>query len=541
MRKLVCCFLLFFSVATAYSQKAKVPKPPFKVTKAQMYEDYDQFLHIVETYCPQIEVRMKTGYDMMGVLRARREMIEKIRNYWEFIQFMDGSVERILDVHADRDEFYSQISNPRYSPGQSFYDSIGISSIDAGLKSYIMKNNSKHMDEKPLQSVAAHYFGGNYYMTAFYKFKNNRTHDSICFRNARIIAYDHKPIDTYVRGQLGVFRPHFFRYDLTQHKYYTHVLMLDFSKLLKVIDEDDVVYEFVPNDYPIQIQDFADERFRWNPWSAEENGNDKYYSMFIKREPYGVVYLAKEKTLYVYAKVMSKYNGDNIYNMSDSIKKVAHGKVLEKVVIDVRDNRGGASDFWTSMLSAIIKDTLKFKAELAFNYQNEVRAYLSAEYPPEISTPYAYSEIPYLNQKQMWVNNEEYEIVPDSNSINYSGTIYIFQNEQTYSAANEFSALARQFPQLVSVGQSTGIIAGFGFNPWAFQLKNSHYTFRFETALDVTNAEKWQDVFHCEPEIEVIPSLQEWQDYQTNKEIMEWEEFLPKYDYLFKYILQLKD
>ena len=80
MKKIVFVLLSFFISITVFPQKTKVPKPPFKVTKAQMYEDYDQFLHIVETYCPQIEVRMKTGYDMMGVLRARREKKEKIRN-----------------------------------------------------------------------------------------------------------------------------------------------------------------------------------------------------------------------------------------------------------------------------------------------------------------------------------------------------------------------------------------------------------------------------------------------------------------------------
>ena len=34
---------------------------------------------IVETYCGHIELRLKTGYDIMGILRERRAKIENIK------------------------------------------------------------------------------------------------------------------------------------------------------------------------------------------------------------------------------------------------------------------------------------------------------------------------------------------------------------------------------------------------------------------------------------------------------------------------------
>jgi hypothetical protein len=90
------------------------------------------------------------------------------------------------------------------------------------------------------------------------------------------------------------------------------------------------------------------------------------------------------------------------------------------------------------------------------------------------------------------------------------------------------------------MGMSTGHMAGFGFNPWGFQLKHSKYTFSFEPAIDLSKAEKWEDTFQCVPEIEVIPSIEELENYRSYRSIMELEEFLLTYDYLFKKVLEMK-
>ena len=43
-----------------------------------MYEDFDQFLHIIETYNAQWNIRKGiTGYDMLTAIEQRREQISK--------------------------------------------------------------------------------------------------------------------------------------------------------------------------------------------------------------------------------------------------------------------------------------------------------------------------------------------------------------------------------------------------------------------------------------------------------------------------------
>ena len=534
MKKIVFVLLSFFISITVFPQKTKVPKPPFKVTKAQMYEDYDQFLHIVETYCPQIEVRMKTGYDMMGVLRARREMIEKIRNYWEFIQFMDGSVDAILDMHARRRVWFEGITHPRFAPGQSFYDSTGLAAISEGTRIYEKKRHVK--GDRWLWMLGAKYIGGQYYCTNHFAFINKFDNDSICFQNARVIACDRQPADMYVRNRMFSELPaSHILWDLKREKYFTDMLMVDYDNVLKV-EEDEKnefgygkVYEFVPNHYGVKMQEPANKEIR--------EKYEQYYERFKKWPSQFVTYFPEYKVLYIYTDQMRAWED---YHMADSIKKTGAGKTIEKIIVDVRYNPGGGDEFWYDMLSAIIRNPVCFEYNLALNGNNEVMAYLSAEFPTAMVDEYQKDTVNFLDNKVMWVSHGTDTIFPDSNSLGFDGRIYILQGMKTGSAAHSFTSVAWQVPQLVSIGVSTGQMAGFGLNPWGFQLKHSHYTFSFEPALDISGAKSWKETFHCMPEIELEPTLQD-----VNNEIFMYllspEEYLQKYDYLFKYILQLKD
>jgi hypothetical protein len=517
-----------FLPLVAQKSKQKIPKPPVKITTQQMYEDFDQFLHIIKTYNAQWEIRMEhTGYDMFAILDQRREKIANIKNYWDFINFMDAYLDHVLDVHARRREVYYEVSKPRYAPGQSFYDSTHIAAISTGFNYYLEKSNISYKDWR--QVISTNYLNGHYYMLSHFTFINAKTKDTICFQNARVIAYDYQPIDLYVKNQIGNLPPHRIRWDFKQQKYYTDLLAVSFNKTLKVEDETGVIYEFIPNRYGIQMQTFVKKEFRENP--------EQYYASYKEWEPQRIAYLPKQKILYIYTNMMS-WQKD--YNLIDSIKKEGMNKPIDKIIIDVRGNKGGGDGFWMNMLSAIIKDTLYFENKVALNYNDETKAYFNAEFPPEMTKEYVMKEIPFLNNKKMLVHDREDYIEPDSNSLQFGGKIYLFQDKDTYSSGHSFTSLARQIPQLVSMGMSTGHMVGFGFNPWGFQLKHSKYTFSFEPAIDLSKAEKWEDTFQCIPEIEVIPSINELNDYNSYRNITELEEFLLTHDYLFKKVLEME-
>lgn len=305
------------------------------------------------------------------------------------------------------------------------------------------------------------------------------------------------------------------------------MMFISLNKTLKVEGDDGKFYEFVPNHYGVKVQTFHQEEYRKNPQS--------YLNLYEKWDFQRISYLPEQKILYIYTKMMSGQEG---YNLIDSIKSIGKGKQIEKIVIDVRGNQGGGDDFWSAMLSAIIKDTLHFQDRVALNYNDEVRAYFNAEFPVEMTKEFKMMEIPVLDNKKMLVREPLCQIDPDTNSLQFDGPIYLFQDEETYSSGHSFTSLARQIPQLVSMGVSTGMMAGFGFNPWGFQLKNSRFTFKFEPAIDLSMADKWEDTFQCIPEIEVIPTLEEWNIYKLYRDITPLNEFLTKYDYLFKKVLE---
>ena len=97
------------------------------ISKAEMYEDFDQFVEIIKTYNAQIEARkLLTGYDMVVEIQKERAKINQIEYWWDFYKLMRKCLDKTLDVHARLCTQYYQVPERRYAPGQSFYDSAGV-------------------------------------------------------------------------------------------------------------------------------------------------------------------------------------------------------------------------------------------------------------------------------------------------------------------------------------------------------------------------------------------------------------------------------
>lgn len=534
MKKFLLTTLLLLTIfAMGYAQikSPRYPKAPVKLTKEQMYADYDQFTDIIRTYNAQWEIRKEhTGYDLMAMLQNRRSKIDSIANYWEFVIFLDNSLQYLIDDHADRTYYYYKVKESRFAPGQNFYKSKKINKISAGYDKYVSIRDVFDTLSPIFNSMAAHYIQGEYYMLASFVFANQRTGDTICFKNAHVISCDNMPVDEYVeKKMIGFHSPHHIRWDFDKNKYYTDLLMIDYDKPLKVEDQNGIIYDFIPNYYPVQIQAPSND-------SAAAH-LDKCIQRYRQRELQFTRYFEKEKILYVYLEMMQYQKN---YNIIDSIRHIGKGKPIEKIVIDVRGNRGGGDGFWFDLLSAIVKDTLLVQDKIALNANEAAIRYFKSEYPTEMVNEFEYMDIPFLGNKKMFVHTQFGTIDPDSNTLGFDGPIYILQDKQTYSSGHSFSSFAKHVDQLISVGVPTGNMVGFGFNPWNFQLDNSLYTFHFEPAIDLSFATKWEDTFQCTPEIVVWPTIEELLDYNSYRYLLDTKEFLFTKDYLFKRIVEQK-
>ena len=185
-----------------------------------------------------------------------------------------------------------------------------------------MQSKSKIPFKNLRHGLAAHYSNGHYYAMAHFTFKNGYTGDSICFQNARVIAHDYQPIDLYVKSQIGKLTPHRIRWDFNRQKYYTDLLAVSFNKTLKVEDETGTIYEFIPNQYGIQMQQSANKEILEN-WKH-------YRAKYKEWEAQRVDYLPEQKILYIYTRMIY---GQEDYNLIDSIKKAGMGKSIDKIVL----------------------------------------------------------------------------------------------------------------------------------------------------------------------------------------------------------------
>lgn len=534
MKRLILTALLLlivFVLGYAQSKKNHYPKAPVRLTKEQMYADYDQFVDIIKNYNAQWEIRKEhTSYDLMAILQNRRSKIDSIRDYWKFISFLDNSLLYLLDNHADRTSSYFKVKENRFAPGQRFYKSKKITKISDGFKKYAFMHYSSDTLSPTFQTMAAQYIHGEYYMLASFLFANRHIGDSICFKNARVIACDNMPVDDYVRKKMiGILPPYHIRWDFDENKYYTDLLMIDYSKPLMVENENGEIFDFIPGQYPVKSQTLSIDSL--------SSHLDEFFQNYKQRERQFARYFEEEKILYVYLEMM-RYQRD--CNVIDTIRLIAKEKPLEKIVIDVRGNEGGGDGFWMDLLSAIVKDTLTVQDKIALNANDPTIHFFKSEYPSEMVDEYEYMVIPFLDNKKMFVHSQFGTIDPDTNTLGFDGPIYILQDEKTFSSGHSFSSFAKHVEQLISVGIPTGDMVGFGFNPWHFQLDNSLYTFHFEPAIDLSGAERWEDTFQCTPEIVIWPTIEELIDYKSYRYLMSIKDFLFTKDYLFQKVLELE-
>lgn len=504
------------------------------MSKAEMYEDFDQFVEIIKTYNAQIEARkLLTGYDMVAEIQKERAMINQIDYWWQFRMLMGRCLTKTLDVHAHECLSYYNVSESRYAPGQSFYDSSSILYLNKLIKenhSYYNKFWDSIYKRNWLLTMNF-YLNGKYFEFGTYQFINRYNKDTVKLVNFEILECDGVPVNKWFDDEMiGYLDAANVSWDYDKGHYYGKYIFLPHKIKIRDI-ENKVEYVFDKDSFNIIMNGCPYAEIPKKIEKHQESSHDR-----------AVRYFKKGHVLYIYTKFM--FDPEN--HVADSIKLVSRNKRIDKVVIDVRGNRGGGDQMWVNMLSAIIRDTLKWNYCLCFNDNEQVRHFIKTECPHiSLDSDYKSAVYPLLGGKCVLMPvDTEYMLVPDSNSLAYTGKIYLLQDAKTYSSGHSLTSIARMIPQLVSVGMPTGNLAGLGFNPWLFQLKNSKFTFSIETGIDLSGVKTLEDIFQDRPEIEVYPTFDEYIKYYHSYNYYfdtHDKEFLYNYDYLFKYIMNLKD
>jgi C-terminal processing protease CtpA/Prc len=359
------------------------------------------------------------------------------------------------------------------------------------------------------------YHKGFYYSMGMFVVNTDGEKDSLP-RGLKILSINGNPIDTVVLSSVA---QNTFSWDVLRKKPYARIHNIPIEKKDTVF----IYYEYQEKHKTL--------RYIKGKSNIKMSGG-AYFFPDSKRG--FVEYFPSNEILYIRLPAMVDDDG---YYKRKIIGKFGH-VAIKKVVIDIRQNGGGSDLVWMDILSVIIKDTLDIKAPVGLkNTDRALNALGVCRDTLEIV------KVPLLDNEEFVVIEWGSKIVPHPQSINYTGKIYVLQDRGIYSAAGSLSNVAQMYDNIVSVGETTGRLLGFGVAPIAFTLPNSYFTFQLEPVLDLSNAETLWDYYHDKVEVPIDISVAQRVKY-FNSAIegdIYSKDFLFNHDPVFQKVLELED
>lgn len=525
--KIIASLTIFWvmSLSWAFSQTIDLN---LLLSKEQMYKDFDEFVQIIDSN-PQILVRkIATGYDAGEQIRSRKYQIDSIKSHGEFLYFLNNCLGLTMSVHAQ------MASNYEWHPGAEYIDtSIVVPLYQVYKSEYTPK---LPMDINSRSFPNGFYHNGNYYVPGKYTFFNRASSDTIFLSDIRLLEINDKPVDILKNSQMDK-TSNWYRWDSQRQQYYC-------VYGYPAIQRDKLIIENYADKNRMNLDELKSWPRLYSTYSLprdiiatlpeEESDNMK------------VTYYDNLHLLYIYMGTMAGDDGEFV----EEIKRKGAGKQIDKIIWDVRDNYGGSDQVWMNVLSAIIKTPLPIKGCFSFKNTDLMREILKDLLGDSYRNIVTH-RVPFLNDMEFLTyknggisaDGDTICYMPDTNSLQYDGIIYLLQNEHVFSATGTLLANAKLYPQLISVGVPIGLIMGRGISPAIFQLPESKFTFIIEACIDLTDCETAIDVFHDKPEIEIYPTLDDIIDMHNYGQFLNkrGDQFLFNHDYLFKKVIKMND
>lgn len=472
---LLLTWMLCFISTFIYSQENPPIKKNFpKLTAEKMYDDFDFFIETVEDFSPQIQVRKAvTGIDPLIEIKEMRSEISEMKSTEDFANLMLKAITILQDGH-------SSMLWPSGYPNDYLME-LGVSNDAIELFPHYYELRKEDGIKKKF-NLKLKYINGYYYNIERISYR-----DKIIDSGWKLTKVNGKKAQNFI-SKLYPYLPRM-RWDYLNERYYSEY----FYNAINIKSEEVLKLEFV-NDSGKRI------KAKFNLNEAIQYKEDAENA---EESPPKVNYFANEQVLYIRVPRMSlDYN--EFY--PEEIRSKALGKPLKKVIIDIRDNPGGADNVWVNILKAIIDKPINFELLLLSNPTKELKAH----YPDDFDNWESY-HVPFLDNHEYKIfASGSREIEPTDNSLNFDGKIYILQNDGIYSSAGAFSAIGLLADNIITLGQNTGWLLGRGVNPMVFELPHSKILYRIEPVIDFQNVKNARDVYHDNVEIPVSLTIKQY-------------------------------
>lgn len=498
-------FLFFATMAAAENDEM--------LTVQQYQEDLQYLVQVIKHANPQIvSLQQLMGYDLLAEL-------DRVGTEAETPEAFGRKVATILNLCIDG---HASVVHPwffrdtyeRMPPVEQerVLEYIDTTCYTQAEKAWNIHRENKYIDapEGYLPQIQLTYFEGAY-RTMLPMRKKYRGQSLPA--GLQLEAINNKPIHELVNEQLANFDN--LQWDRENERWYSSVPM--------------EFYQFSRNDtLQCTFKTPEGESFSMGlPIREKPHKNEHFLSISFN----AVTYFSNENLLYVRLISMAKWNELE----KDLLKVIERGKPVDKVVIDIRNNRGGSDMVWYRLLKLLIEKPIKPELQYGF-----LPALQKVSYTPYGISFQKEEQVSFLgNQKiQFYADTLLRKIRPDERSLGYNGPIYVVQNKDIFSSAGALSTLCDYSGQLVSVGQPSDRIAGMGVTPNFFMLPNSKLIFRLDLGLDLTRAQQPEDLLN-QVEIEIPTTLPYLMRCKRHWGRIYSKRFLRKHDPVFQRVLEL--
>ncbi|MDR2685133.1 MAG: S41 family peptidase [Prevotellaceae bacterium] len=466
------------------------------LSKQQMQQDISFLANAIKEIDPNLLVRQAvTGTNLYQELDSLVNLSNDISSFDNFYMLANKLLQLTQDQHHQFVDYYPFEINEK-NPY------ITTKNID------FSKNIFQQYEE--FLPCCGGFFSIKYIDGNYFNIENLYTETDTAEKNvlmpagAKLLKINDIPIDKYVNDFL---RPvdNTVRWDMKRKKYYTLSIHHPFYSLKRTM-EAFITYEMDNKTETVEYKNTS--VVGYNPMGD-----------------FSVQYFETDKILYIRIPSMDY---EKINFLTTEIQKYKSQKI-NKVIIDIRYNGGGTDEVWSSVLSAIIKKTLKIKSNVYLKNTPIVRDYITNICNEKITKTLKINEIEYID-----VDTTNFDIIkPSENSLNYNGKIYVLVNEKIFSSSLAFVSVCKQVKNFVTVGVSTGYICGRSTTPFFLSLPNSKLIFELVPCIDMTNKKKSIDYYDMQAEIPVCITVDDYIKEVNNSKQLYTKDFLYNHDPVF--------
>ncbi|WP_454193855.1 S41 family peptidase [Paenibacillus sp. Marseille-Q7038] len=251
------------------------------------------------------------------------------------------------------------------------------------------------------------------------------------------------------------------------------------------------VYQQNPGIYKPWIELFEDSVVvqRYNHMSNKQNINPTSTYSYPSVKTVDI----DENTAYIkiptfYATEMKK----GLSIITPYIHTITEKNVL---IIDIRNNSGGADPYWTTLVEQITSQPITWTSYYLFRKGEYIKPFVESKSGMDFEDLPSLSELTTQNSNiqlgpEMMDHFEKYlevtTTISPKKSIAYKGKIYVLVNDAVYSSTEKFSVFAKETKWATLVGERTGG-DGIGADPVVLKLPNSGFLVSFSLVMGLTS------------------------------------------------------